>query len=122
MLPTSLLNQSINIVRRQSTGRDSLNNPIYGQPTSGSGWSTIYVGLQARLAFSSKPIMFSKEGERVTPTGIVYLNIGPKIYHEDRVVFTNYQGGTVQYVVVDVINAIGINGQPDHIELVCTLP
>jgi hypothetical protein len=122
MLPISLLNQTISISRRQSTGRDSLNNPTYGQPASGSGWSTVYSGLQARLAFSSKPIIFSKEGERVTPTGIVYLNLGPKIYHEDRVLFTNYQGGTVQYVVVDVINAIGINGQPDHIELVVSLP
>ena len=122
MLPTSLLNQKISISRRQSTGRDSLNNPTYGQPTSGAGWNIIYTDLQARLAFSSKPIIFAKEGERITPTGIVYLNPGPKIYHEDRVLFTNYQDGTTEYTIVDVINAIGVNGQIDHLELVVQLP
>ena len=122
MLPIAILNQTVNIVRRQSTGTDSLGNPIYGQPTSGAGWSTIYTGLQVRLAFSSKMTNFSKEGERVNPTGVVYLNPGPEIYHEDRVVFTNYQNGTIEYNVINVIKALGVSGQIDHLELTVQLP
>ena len=122
MLPISLLVQTISISRRTSTGRDSLNNPTYGEPVSGSGWNIVYTNLQARFAFSSKPIVFEKMGERVTPTGIVYLNPGPVIYHEDRVLYSNNGGQTVEYTVIDVINALGVNGQIDHTELVVALP
>lgn len=120
-LPGALLNQIATVRRRASTGRDSLNNPDYGFPTGGLGWSTVYNNIAIRLAFSSKPIRFAQEGERVQPTGIIYLNTGPIIKPEDRVLITE-GSQVIEYTVISVIYAKAFGPETDHLELVVQLP
>lgn len=121
MLPPALLNQSATIIRRQSSGRDSLNNPTYGQPTSGEGWSVIYTSVLVRLAFSGKPIKFAPEGERIQPTGVVYYNPGVEIHPEDRVlVFLGKQ--LIEYNVISVVPGSTFGSTIDHWEAIVQLP
>ena len=81
MIPINILNSKVSIRRRESTGRDSLNNPIYGAPTSGIGWVTVYKDMPVRLAFSSKEVRFAPEGERILPTGVMYYNNSYSLKH-----------------------------------------
>jgi hypothetical protein len=118
MLPISILNTTVTIKRRESQGRDSLNNPDYGAPTSGAGWNVIYTAIPVRLAFSSKLIKFAAEGERVEPTGIVYLNAGYTICPEDHVVTSSGD----EYTVISIIEATAFGSVIDHLELVIELP
>ena len=118
MIPIGLLPNLISVSRRSSTGRDTLNNPTYGAPTSGSGWNIIYSAIQCRLAFSTKQVRFAPEGERILPTGVVYLNTGPVIQQEDRVITET----GIEYNVISVVPATGINGQVDHLEIIVQLP
>jgi hypothetical protein len=118
MIPIALLNKTITVIRRTSQGRDSLNNPNYGAPTEGAGWNVIYNAVPVRLAFSSKLIKFAAEGERVEPTGIVYLNTGYTICPEDHVVTNSGD----EYTVTSVIEATSFGSVIDHLELVISLP
>lgn len=118
MLPGNLLNISVVIRRRQSTGRDSLNNPTYGTPTSGAGWSNAYNSVRVRLAFSSKPVRFAPEGERITPVGTMYYNPGPVLQPEDRVLTPD----GIEYNIVSVVPGYSSNGAVDHFEAVLQLP
>ena len=120
MIPTTLLNTTVTVKRRTSTGRDSLNNPIYGTPTSGAGYNNIiYQNIQVRLAFSSKSIRFSREGERITPTGIMYCNNQYDILPEDRVLTSD----GIEYVVTAATIAYGpVGSVVDHYEFVLSLP
>lgn len=118
MIPYALLNQTVIIKRRTSTGRDSLNNPTYGTPTDGAGWNTVYNAMVVKLAFSSKPIKFAHEGERLTPNGTMYYNPGPDIKAEDRVLTSN----GIEYTVVSVVPAYVFGKTIDHYEAVLQLP
>ena len=118
MIPPTLLNVNVIVKRRQSTGRDTLNNPTYGAPTSGSGWSTIYDTLPVRLAFSSKPVRFANEGERIQPVGTMYFNPGPIIKPEDRILTAS----GIEYNVVSVVPATSFGSVVDHYECVLQLP
>lgn len=117
-IPVGLLNLTLTIKRRVLQGRDSLGNPVYGQPTTGAGWVTIYTGLPARLAFSSKPIAFSKEGERITPNGIMYYNPGYTLLPEDRVITPE----GIEYTIISVVAGRAIGNTIDHHEAVLQLP
>lgn len=117
-LPVSILVSTVTIKRRASTGRDSLNNPIYGAPTSGAGWSTVYSGIQCRLALQTKQVRFAPEGERILPTGVVYFNPGITLLAEDRIITSD----GIEYNIISVINAPGPSGVTDHIECVIQLP
>lgn len=117
-LPYLLLNTNVNIKRRKSTGRDSLNNPNYGTPTSGAGWSTVYQNIPVRFAFSSKPLQFSPEGERITPNGTMYYNPGPILMPEDRVLTDT----GIEYNIVSVVPGYGFGKTVDHYEAVLQLP
>jgi len=117
MLPIALLSQTVTIKRRVSTGRDSLNNPNYGNPTSGLGWSTIYNSVPVRLAFSSKAIRFVAEGERITPNGVMYYNTGFIIKPEDRVLTAD----GIEYVVVSVVEG-RMGTSINHYEAILALP
>lgn len=118
MIPIALLNTTVIIKRRTSTGRDALNNPTYGTPTSGTGWNTVYNAMQVKLAFSSKPTKFAPEGERITPVGTMYYNAGPDIQVEDRVLT---QSG-IEYTVISVVPAYVFGTVIDHFEVVLQLP
>lgn len=118
MIPPSILNISVNIMRRTSTGRDALNNPTYGQPTSGAGWSMVYKDVPVRLAFVARRILFSPEGERVQPNGIMYYNAGPALEPEDRVITSD----GIEYTILDIVPGYNFGGQIDHWEARVQLP
>ena len=118
MIPVNLLNTTVIIKRRTSTGRDALNNPTYGSPTSGAGWNTVYNAMSVKLAFSSKPVKFAHEGERITPVGTMYYNSGPEIKPEDRVLTAS----GIEYTVVSVVPAYAFGTVVDHWEAVLQLP
>lgn len=118
MLPSTILNTTVDIKRRVSTGRDSLNNPTYGPPTSGAGWNTVFQSIPVRLAFSSKAVNFASEGERIQPQGVVYYNPGPEIKPEDRVLTEN----GIEYVVISVVPGYIFGKVVDHWEAIIALP
>ena len=64
---SSLLNEKVDVYRRVDAGRDSLNNPTYGLPTTGTGWNMIYNQMPVKLAFTDRRIEFANGGERVPP-------------------------------------------------------
>ena len=105
-------------MRRVSQGRDALNNPEYGAPTDGAGWNTIYRKVPVRLAFSSKQVRFAPEGERIIPTGVVYMNPGYDIQAEDRVLTAD----GIEYNVISVLKCTAMSAVIDHLEIVCQLP
>ena len=117
MLPIALLSQKVTIKRRVSQGRDSLNNPSYGSPTGGAGWSTVYNDVPVRLAFSSKAIRFVAEGERVTPNGVMYYNTGPVLKPEDRVLTED----GIEYNVVSIVEG-RMGATINHYEAILALP
>ena len=118
MLPGNLLTELVTIKRRNSQGRDSLNNPIYGQPTSGAGWYTVIANLPVRLAFSGKGVNFSPEGERITPNGIMYFNTQVVLLPEDRVLTST----GIEYNVINVSTAYLMGSVVDHFEAKLQLP
>ncbi len=118
MIPPNLLNTTVTIRRRISQGRDELNNPIYGQPTSGDGWYTAFANVQVFLAFSSKSLRFALEGERVQPNGIMYYNTATDIKVEDRVVTST----GIEYVIIATSIAYLGGNVIDHYEAVLQLP
>src|SRR4051812_46729904 len=97
-IPSAILNQTVTVRRRTSTGRDALNNPNYGAPTSGVGWDTVYTKMPVKLAFSTKQVRFAPEGERILPTGVVYYNAQYLLKAEDRVITDE----GVEYNVISV--------------------
>lgn len=119
MIPPNILNTIVTVKRRNSTGRDSLNNPTYGPPTSGDGWTNVYVNMPVRLAFSSKNVRFAPEGERILPTGVMYYNQPYLLQAEDRVLTDN----AIEYVVIGLTIGYGPIGKViDHFEAVLQLP
>lgn len=118
MLPPTLLSQNINVRRRQSVGRDSLNNPEYGPATDGAGWYTVYENMPARLAFSGKPIQFAPEGERILPAGTMYYNGPYELRHEDRILTAN----GIEYIVISLATAFTFGAVVDHFEAILQLP
>lgn len=119
MIPPNILNSTVIVKRRNSTGRDSLNNPIYGNATDGAGWSTVYVDMPVRLAFSGKDITFAPEGERILPTGIMYFNPPFSLQNEDRVLTPD----GIEYIVIGMTIGYGPVGKViDHFEAVLQLP
>ena len=117
MIPIALLSQTVTIKRRTSQGVDSLNNPVYGAPTGGLGWNTIYENVPVRLAFSSKVIKFVPEGERITPNGVMYYNTDYKLKAEDRVLTTD----GIEYTVVSVVEG-RMGATVSHYEAILQLP
>jgi hypothetical protein len=118
MLPLSLLNTTVDIKRRTSTGRDSLNNPTYGAPTSGAGWNTVFQNISVRLAFSTKEIRFAPEGERIQPAGVMYYNAGTDIHPEDRVLTET----GIEYTITSVVPGYTFGKVISHYEARLQLP
>jgi hypothetical protein len=125
-MPPALFSQSVNVFRRTSTpSRDALNNPVYGTPTSGAGWSQIYTSMPCKLAFSSKAIQFAQTGERPEPSGIMYFGSAYSLLEEDRVVTVTglpTSSSTIEYVVVGIVPAYSTPNTVDHYEAVLSLP
>jgi hypothetical protein len=119
-MPPSLFNTTVNVYRRTQVGTDSLNNPIYGMPTSGIGWAEIYANMPVRLAFSSKQIQFARTGENPEPSGIVYYGSSYLLQVEDRILTSD--AAPIEYVVTSVEEAYNAAGQIDHWESVVSLP
>ncbi len=117
MIP-GLLNTTATVKRRASTGRDSLNNPTYGAPTSGSGWSTVYTNMPIRMAFSSKTLEFAQTGERPNPAGVAYITADYQVQSEDRIITSD----SIEYVVTSVVIGYSVAAVVDHYELVLALP
>jgi hypothetical protein len=117
LIPIALLSQNVVIKRRTSQGRDSLNNPIYGTPTSGSGWNTVYNSIPVRLAFSSKLVRFAGTGERIIPNGVMYYNVGPLLQPEDRVLTPD----GIEYTIISIVEGrMGMS--VSHLEAILQLP
>ena len=120
MLQT-LLNLNVTIKRRGDSGtvaRDSLGNPIYGAPTSGSTWTTVYSSASVRLAFGRKTTVFASTGERVVPSGTMYFNTDLTILAQDRVITPD----GIEYVVVGVVPGTIVANVVDHFEAELILP
>ena len=115
---SAIFNTTVTVKRRASTGRDSLNNPTYGAPTGGAGWSTAYSNMPARLAFSSKAIQFAMTGERPTPNGVVYYGPDYTLQAEDRILTTD----GIEYTVVSIVTGYINNQTIDHYEAIVALP
>ena len=118
MIPINALNTKVTVRRRNSTGRDSLNNPVYGTPTSGSGWITVYRDMNVRLAFTGKDIKFAAEGERIQPSGTVYYNSGYDLKNEDRIITED----GIEYTVVGINIGYSVGNIIDHYEAKVALP
>lgn len=118
MIPSSILNQQVVVKRRKSTGLDALGNPIYGAPTGGVGWSTIYPSMPIRLAFSTKMLRFAMEGERVQPQGVAYYNAPYKLKPEDRIVTDD----GIEYTVISIQEGQAFGPVVTHFEAVVVLP
>ena len=115
----AVFNLKVTVKRRLAIGvasRDSLNNPIYGAPTT--SWNTVYTNMPARLAFSAKPLEFAPTAERITPSGIMYIPNNYTIYHEDRIITPD----GIEYVVISVASGYLNNNVLDHYELELALP
>lgn len=121
MIPVNILNTTVIVKRRTSTGTDSLGNPTYGTPTSGTGWNTVYNALKVRLAFNAKPVRFAPEGERILPTGVMYYNPGSDLQAEDRVLVPN-GSKYIEYNIISVIPGYTFGKAIDHYEAVLQLP
>lgn len=119
MIP-AIFNLNYVVKRRTSTGRDALNNPIYGAPTDGGGWATVYAAMPARLAFSSKAIQFAHTGERPTPSGILYYDKSFVLQLEDRIITPD--SPTITYVVLSIVPGFIANQVIDHYEAILGLP
>ncbi len=113
-MQASLLNEKVDVYRRVSTARDSLNNPVYGTPATGTGWNLIYLAMPCRLAFTDKKIEFAHVGERVKPTGTVYFSQAFAILQEDRFI----TAGNIQYVVTSIRIAYKTASVIDHYEAI----
>lgn len=119
MIP-AIFNQNFQVYRRTSGGRDALNNPTYGEPVSGAGWSLIYPVMLARLAFSSKSIQFAHTGERPTPSGILYYSADFVLQPEDRIFTPDTK--PIQYIVLSIVPGYIANQVIDHYEAILGLP
>lgn len=117
MMP-SLLNENVDVYRRVSSGRDALNNPVYGVPITGEGWNLIYRAMPCRLAFTDKRVEFARGGERVRPYGTMYFSEAQQILQEDRIITPN----NIQYVVTSIRIAYKTSNVIDHYEAIVELP
>ena len=118
LLPISLLNSLVTVKRRQSSTRDILNNPVYGAPTSGSGWSTIYTNMPVRLAFHTNLLDFAREGERENPGGVVYYSPDYALQTEDRIITAD----GIEYTVISIVPGYVFGSVVDHYEAIVQLP
>lgn len=117
----AIFNENVTVKRRigiDVASRDSLNNPIYGVPTSGAGWSTVYTNMPCRLAFSSRALQFAMTAERVTPSGIMYYDVAYTLKHEDRILTST----GIEYIVTSIADGYIINTVLDHYEALLDLP
>lgn len=117
-MQNSLLNEKVDIYRRVATARDSLNNPVYGEPITGAGWNLVYLAMPCRLAFTDKRIEFAHGGERVKPYGTMYFSQQFSILQEDRVITPD----NIQYVVTSIRVAYKTGSVIDHYEAIVELP
>ncbi len=115
LLPWQLLLPWINTT--QATV-DSFNNPVYGNPTSGAGWNTVYPTMPIRFAFDRKMVEFAATAERIRPVGTVYFPLPYQISQEDRFLTTD----GIEYVVVSVQTAYLTANVIDHYECIVDLP
>lgn len=118
MIPPHLLVENVVVRRRIEVGRDSLNNPEYGDATMGEGWNIIYRDMPVRLAFSGKDVRFAPEGERILPTGIMYFNTPYLLKNEDRILTPN----GIEYIVIGLTTAYLLGTVVDHHEAILQLP
>ncbi len=113
----SLLNEKVRVMRRVSTGIDSLGNPIYGDSVTGSGWNIVYPSMPCRLAFINNKIEFAMEAERVRPTGTLYYSQDYVLLAEDRVITAE----NIQYVVTSTAIGYKTGAIIDHFEAMLDL-
>jgi hypothetical protein len=116
MIPFTELNTPVTVKRRQSSGIDSLGNPVYGAPTG--GWNTVATNVMVRFAFNTKMTRFAPEGERQEPTGVVYYNPGPDIRNEDRLITPE----GYEYNVISVVPGYLFGKTVSHYEAVIQTP
>lgn len=119
-MPPNLFDTKVTVYRATSSGRDALNNPTYGTPVTGAGWSAVYTNMPASLRFSTKEIRFAITGEHPDPGGIVYVPGGYTILPDDRIVTSDVK--PIQYVVTSVVIAYKLPGVVDHYEVMVKLP
>jgi hypothetical protein len=121
---TSLFSDVVTIKRRVNTGRDALNNPNYGNPTSGDGWYTVYITMPCRIALTDNSIKWDKVGERVLPFGTMYYSTAYILQPEDRVLTQDAKATAngAEYVVTAVKVAYKTGSAIDHYEVSLELP
>jgi hypothetical protein len=117
-MQASLFNENVDVYRRVSGARDSLNNPVYGVPITGAGWNLIYSAMPSKLAFTDKRIEFAHGGERVKPYGTLYFSADFALIQEDRVITPD----NIQYVVTSIRVAYKTATAIDHYEAILELP
>lgn len=117
-MQASLFNETVDVYRRVSIGRDSLNNPDYGTAITGAGWNQTYSKMPCRLAFTDKRIEFAHGGERVKPYGTLYFSQDFDLLQEDRIITSD----NIQYVITSIRIAYKTGSIIDHYEGICELP
>ena len=118
---SGLLSNTISVYRRIPQGRDSLNAPYYGPSRSllpGPDYTSVYVNIKCRLAFGGKDVGFTAIGERIEPSGTVYVDGKYDIRNMDRIITKD----GVMYTVIGVINAEMPSGLVAHKEIKVVLP
>lgn len=117
MIP-ALYNELVTVKRRTSqlvASRDSLNNPIYGDPAS---YSNVYTNMPVRFAFSSKQMILVATGERITPAGVAYYSADYILEPMDRIITST----GIEYTVSDISKGLGITNAVDHYEATLVNP
>lgn len=123
MLP-AVYTDIINVTRRvpyDTAPRDSLNNPVYGDPAD---WTIVYSNIKVRLAFTGKPLQFMATGELIQPAGVLYYDKTYVILPMDRIITVNVPGSIpgIEYVVNNVSPLFRIHGVVDHMQGSVLLP
>ena len=120
----SIYTDKVNILRRESyliASRDSINNPVYGTPTS---WNVVYSNIYIKIGYSGKQMKVSTTGELIYPSCTGYYSTQYILQPEDRIIIVDSVGipPGIEYVVESVYPSYLMFGILDHYQFEAHLP
>lgn len=113
--PAYLATEVINVLRRASyttASRDSLNNPIYGDPEN---WTPVYTNIKVRLSYDGKSLRYAPTGELINPQAdLMYDYTQYQLFNQDHIVIVSSPGWPIgtEYVVTNVTTTFYDSGIP----------
>jgi len=94
--PAYLATETINVLRRANSftaSRDSLNNPVYGDPTD---WIPVYTNIKVRLSYDGKSLRYAPTGELIQPQAdMMYDSSQYTMMAQDHIVIVSSPGWPV---------------------------